>query len=108
MTNNGICAQYGTPSDTGVIFCKNCGATLRPGVSLIQPIAQGGVPNRIDKRISAKGVLLIFLLCALSDFAWGYFKARSLPAGVISVVLGVFGTTFYAWLMGVFRTSKSE
>jgi hypothetical protein len=65
-------------------------------------------PTPTHKRLGLRAVLLIFLLCAILDFGWGYFEKRSLPHGVISVVFGLFGTAFYAWLMGVFRTEENN
>jgi hypothetical protein len=34
--NMNLCSQCGAPADVGLMFCKNCGATLQPPVSLIQ------------------------------------------------------------------------
>lgn len=34
--DNSVCTQCGTSSDTGLIFCKQCGATLRPPIPLAQ------------------------------------------------------------------------
>jgi hypothetical protein len=45
--------------------------------------------------MSGKAILLFFTLCAVADFVWGYVHERSVPAGVISVVGGLFGTAFY-------------
>ena len=45
--------------------------------------------------MSGKAILLVFTLCAVADFVWGYIHERSVPAGVISVVGGLFGTAFY-------------
>ena len=38
---NDSCPQCAAPADVGLIFCKNCGATLRPPVALTQSLAQG-------------------------------------------------------------------
>ena len=46
----------------------------------------------------AKGILLIFLLCGVADFVWGYVHERSILTGVVWVVLGVFGTAGYLLL----------
>jgi hypothetical protein len=42
--------------------------------------------------IGAKGILIIFVLCGVADFIWGYVHGRSVLAGVVWVVLGVLGT----------------
>lgn len=46
------CPQCGTRADAGLIFCKQCGATLRPSAPLIQPgalppatVADAGEPT---------------------------------------------------------------
>jgi hypothetical protein len=39
-TGESVCAKCGTPADAGLLFCKNCGATLRPPVSLVAPASQ--------------------------------------------------------------------
>ena len=44
---------------------------------------------------STKTIVLIFVLCAVGDFVWGYVHERSIPAGVFSVIGGLFGTAFY-------------
>ena len=36
---NDSCPQCTAPADGGLIFCKNCGATLRPPVALTEPVA---------------------------------------------------------------------
>jgi len=38
---NDSCPQCAAPVGVGLIFCKNCGATLRPPVALTQSLAQG-------------------------------------------------------------------
>jgi O-antigen/teichoic acid export membrane protein len=47
---------------------------------------------------TAKAILLIFFLCTVSDFVWGYIHGRSIPAGVISIFGGLFGTACYLLL----------
>ena len=49
----------------------------------------------MGSRNSAKVILLAFLLGALCDFVLVYVERRSVAEGVISAVLGLFGT---AWL----------
>jgi hypothetical protein len=92
-----VCTQCGTPADPGLIFCKKCGATLRPPVPLTPSVAKDDLnPRRI---FGIKGILLVFALCAAFDFGWGYFHQRSIPAGVIGVIGGLFGTAFYLLAM---------
>jgi hypothetical protein len=57
-------------------------------------------PRRI-----AGSIALIFALCAIVDFILGYIRGRTMSAGAISVVLGLFGTTFYWFLI---RGSKDR
>jgi len=45
---------------------------------------------------SVKVILLIFMLCGVVDFVFGYVNGRSMLAGIVWVVLGVFGTA--AWM----------
>jgi hypothetical protein len=52
----------------------------------------------MTSRNSAKAILLLFSLGALADFLLGYIERRSMAEGVISVVLGLFGTAWYAFL----------
>jgi len=58
--------------------------------------------------MSVKAVFLIFFVCAAVDFVFGYVKAGSFPAGVISVVLGLFGTAFYLWCFGAPRNDDHD
>jgi hypothetical protein len=51
-------------------------------------------------RLTLKGILLVFALCAIGDFAWGYIDGRSTLAAVIFVVVGLFGTAWYLFLYG--------
>jgi hypothetical protein len=92
-----LCAICGTPADTGLIFCKKCGTALRPPVPLI-PLSVQDVDRLPHTRSTTKAILFIFLLCSVSDFSLGYVHERSIPAGVISVVGGLFGTAFYLFL----------
>ena len=46
-----------------------------------------------DNRV--KAILLLFSLFVISDFALGYIRERSIPAGVISTFGGLFSTAFY-------------
>lgn len=49
-----------------------------------------------NNRRSAKIILLGVLVCAICDFMRGYIHARSLVAGVIGVIFGLFST---AWIL---------
>jgi hypothetical protein len=51
------------------------------------------------KTTSAKAILAIFR-CAAIDFIWGYIHERSVVAGVVAIVLGLFGTAWYVFLLG--------
>ncbi len=53
----------------------------------------------------AGSVAFIFVLCAIIDFILGYIHGRTMSAGVISAVLGLFGTTFY-WI--IIRREKGK
>jgi len=97
-TQNVVCTQCGAPADTGLIFCAKCGATLRPLVPLVTPPKLDTAPA---KATSAKAILAIFLGCATIDFIWGYIHERSVAAGVVAIVLGLFGTAWYLFLFGV-------
>lgn len=99
-TQNVVCTQCGTPADTGLIFCTKCGATLRPPVPLVTSPKLDAAPAR---KISANAILAIFLACAAIDFIWGYIHERSVVAGVVAIVLGLFGTAWYLFLFGVWK-----
>jgi hypothetical protein len=96
-TQNMVCTQCGTPADTGLIFCTKCGATLRPPVPLVTSPKLDAAPAR---KTSANAILAIFLACAAIDFIWGYIHERSVVAGMIAIVLGLFGTAWYVFLLG--------
>jgi len=59
-----------------------------------------------DGRSTLKTVLLVFILCVVADFVWGYIRGRSIPAAITSVFFGVFGTAFYFFLF--FRPKKDK
>jgi len=50
------------------------------------------------KEITGAGILFVFLLCAVFDFVRGDIGGHSVPAGLITVVGGIFGTAFYLLL----------
>jgi hypothetical protein len=57
-----------------------------------------------SRTVTAKAILLAFALCAVFDFVWGYYHGHSITRGVVSVILGLFGTALACWLlMGGFR-----
>ena len=99
-TQNVVCTQCGSPADTGLIFCTKCRAVLRPPVPLVTSPKEDTAPT---KSTSAKAILAIFVGCAAIDFIWGYIHERSLIAGVVAIVLGLFGTAWYAFLFGVWK-----
>ena len=53
-----------------------------------------------NRRNRARGILLVFVLCGACDFVWGYIHERSVLAGVTGIVLGLFGTAWYLFLLG--------
>ena len=50
----------------------------------------------------------MFSLCAVADFILGYIHERSVPAGVISVVGGLFGTAFYVLVLKWFLNGSDQ
>jgi hypothetical protein len=56
-----------------------------------------GCPGSRDR-----GIVLVFALCALTDFVWSYVKGRSIIEAVVSAVLGLFGTAWYLFLLSRF------
>jgi O-antigen/teichoic acid export membrane protein len=57
---------------------------------------------------TAKGVLLLFALCAVFDLLWGYSRGHSLSAAVISIVGGLFSTALFALLFVWGRKGKHD
>ncbi|HXW57065.1 MAG TPA: hypothetical protein VEJ67_15055 [Candidatus Cybelea sp.] len=57
---------------------------------------------------NAKVLLLVFSICAFADFGWSYMKGRSLAECVISAVLGLIGTAWYAFCFGMFGNGKPK
>ena len=53
-----------------------------------------------------RGVLLVFSLCALPDFAWSMFDKHSFAESVVSAVLGLFGTGWY--LLAMWASSQNN
>jgi hypothetical protein len=54
-----------------------------------------GDKQQQGSRLSGRGVLLVFSLCALVDFVWAVLDKRSLAEAVVSAILGLLGTAFY-------------
>ena len=59
-----------------------------------------------DPRNRARMIFLAFVLCAVFDFLWSYFHEHSLRAGLVAVVLGVFGTVWYMFLGGAWKSDE--
>jgi len=51
------------------------------------------------RSFSSRGVVLVFSLCALADFAWSRFDGRSVAESIISAILGLVGTGWYLLAM---------
>ncbi|HXW93822.1 MAG TPA: hypothetical protein VEK33_24945 [Terriglobales bacterium] len=64
-------------------------------------------PKRQRSRsFGGRGVVLVFSLCALADFAWSLFDGRSVAESVISAALGLFGT---GWcLLAMWASSQND
>jgi len=56
-----------------------------------------------DPRKKARIILLTFLICGVFDFVWGYFHEHSILAGMVAIVLGLFGTAWYLFLLGAWK-----
>ena len=59
-----------------------------------------------DPRHRARIILLAFILCAIFDFLWSYFHEHSIGAGLVAIVLGVFGTAWYLFLSGAWKRDE--
>ena len=67
------------------------------------------VASRMNKRTNYGGrILLFFVLCAISDFVWGYIKGRSISEALIRVIFGLFGTALIGLLAGMFRRRSEK
>ena len=51
-------------------------------------------------------ILIAVIVCAVFDFLWGYFHQHSIGAGLVAVVLGVFGTAWYLFLSGAWKSDE--
>lgn len=48
--------------------------------------------SQTRRGLTARGVLIVFSLCALADFVWVLLDKRSLAEALVAAVLGLFGT----------------
>jgi hypothetical protein len=55
--------------------------------------------QQLGRSFTSRGVVLVFSLCALADFAWSMFDGRSVAESVISAILGLVGTGWYLLAM---------
>ncbi len=67
VTGENVCANCGNPADAGLIFCKGCGATLRPPVPLVSP-----APQSPHTRVSvfADAIALVLIAVQLTLVFW--------------------------------------
>lgn len=59
-----------------------------------------------NRPIVAKSILLFFVLCGVADFVWAYIHGRSILGAVVAVLLGLFGTAWYFFLLGGWKNSE--
>src|ERR1035441_5516167 len=85
----------GTPAAVGLIFCKECGGRFARPFRWSRLFRQTPLLRTFSL---PRWLLFSSLGCAAIDFVWGYFRERSVPAGVISAVGGLFGTAWYLLL----------
>ena len=79
IASESLCAQCGAPAEVGQIFCKQCGATVRPPVPLVTSVAES--PSAQSKRqwISWKWSLVAVVLL-FGYFAWQMRSGMSAAA----------------------------
>ena len=46
------------------------------------------------------------VVCAVLDFLWSYFRQHSIGSGLVAVILGLFGTAWYLFLSGAWKSDK--
>lgn len=91
------CPQCDTPADDGLIFCRNCGAALRPPLPLTRPVVRmDGAPSNtsgLAKRILIvvlKGIAgiaaIVSILCPLGSFTQIFLFAASAAVALICYV----------------------
>ena len=56
-TQASTCSQCGSSAEAGTLFCKACGATLRPIVPLIPPAAPDISPNLATWKRIVRGLI---------------------------------------------------
>jgi hypothetical protein len=95
------CARCGTRADAGLIFCKQCGATLRPPASLIQPgelppatVADVGEPIVMKRPTGVTVMANIFLFMAyctarglVTYLSWWLVQRRGLLVVAVANLL---------------------
>jgi hypothetical protein len=93
-----VCRQCADPVDAGRIFCKKCGATLRPSVPLIQSHDQSVTDVPQQKRES--GGSLVETLFAPFDFLLGADELFFYLLVPLVVLVGVYLVTgmVYHWM----------
>jgi hypothetical protein len=79
MVTEKSCAQCGAPADAALIFCKKCGAVLRPPVPLLQPTAQDA--NRSPSGISSMKRIVVTVVKAIAGIAAVVFIFCPLSTG---------------------------
>jgi len=57
----------------------------------------------MDRRNKTRNIALAFILCGAFDFLWGYVHQHSVAAGAVAIVLGLFGTAWYMFLLGSWK-----
>ena len=88
------CPQCDTPADDGLIFCRNCGAALRPPLPLTRPVVRmDGAPSNtigLAKRILIvvlKGIAgiaaIVAIFCTLGSFTQIFLFAVSAAVALI-------------------------
>jgi hypothetical protein len=67
ISDESVCAKCGTPAEAGLIFCKKCGATLRPPVPLV-----ASTPKSVhtDVPIYADAIGLVLIAVQLTVLFW--------------------------------------
>src|SRR5437867_9017125 len=90
ITGANVCAKCGTSANTGLIFCKKCGATLRSAVPLVAP-----APNSplTAFSVSADAIGLVLIAVQLILVFWWL-----IPDDGTRLVAGIFA---YAVLVAV-------
>jgi hypothetical protein len=90
------CPQCNAPADDGLIFCRNCGATLRAPQPLTRPVVQNGAPSKnigLARRILVvvlKGIAgiaaIVAIFCPLGSFTQIFLFAASIAVALICYV----------------------